>query len=52
MASVMVTPTPTAGPLKAAITGFEAPKMRRVSRPPPSRWTPRSGGRVLARGRR
>ena len=35
--SVMVMPTPTAGPLIAAITGFFDSKMRSVSRPPPSR---------------
>ena len=42
--SVMVTPTPTAGPLMAAITGFFDSKMRSVSRPPPSRWASRSDG--------
>ena len=31
-------PTPTAGPLIAAITGLVHWKMRRVSRPPSSRW--------------
>ena len=40
MASCMVAPTPTAAPFTAAITGFRLSKMRRVSRPPPSRWTP------------
>jgi hypothetical protein len=35
--SVMVTPTPTAGPLMAAITGFFDSKMRSVTSPPPSR---------------
>ena len=39
MASCMVTPTPTAGPLQAAITGFRLSKMRKVRRPPPSRTT-------------
>jgi len=34
---VMVTPTPTAGPLIAAMTGFFASKMRSATRPPPSR---------------
>ena len=33
MGSVMVTPTPTAGPLMAAITGFRDSKMRSVTRP-------------------
>ena len=33
----MVTPTPTAGPLTAAITGLSDLKMRSVSSPPPSR---------------
>jgi hypothetical protein len=36
MASVIVRPTPTAGPLIAAITGLCESKMRRVTRPPPS----------------
>ena len=40
MASCMVTPTPTAAPFTAAITGLRLSKMRRVRRPPPSRWTP------------
>ena len=44
--SVMVMPTPTAGPLMAAITGFSDSKMRSVSRPPPSRGTPDVGSRV------
>ena len=35
--SVIVMPTPTAGPLMAAITGFFDSKMRSVTRPPPSR---------------
>ena len=34
---VMVTPTPTAGPLMAAITGFSDRKMRSEMRPPSSR---------------
>ena len=43
--SVIVTPTPTAGPLMAAITGLVLSKMRSVTRPPPSRWTaPPSAG--------
>ena len=36
---VIVTPTPTAGPLIAAITGFFDSKIRSVTRPPPSRGT-------------
>ena len=39
IASCMVTPTPTAAPLQAEITGFRLSKIRRVSRPPPSRGT-------------
>ena len=35
--SVMVTPTPTAAPLIAAITGFLSLKISSVSSPPPSR---------------
>jgi hypothetical protein len=35
--SSMVAPTPTAGPLMAAITGFIDSKMRSDTRPPPSR---------------
>ena len=38
--SVIVTPTPTAGPLMAAITGFRLLKIRRLTSPPPSRGTP------------
>ena len=38
---VMVTPTPTAGPLTAAMTGFFDSKMRSETRPPPSRWSSR-----------
>jgi hypothetical protein len=34
----MVTPTPTAGPLNAAITGFRLSKIRSDTSPPPSRW--------------
>ena len=37
IASVMVTPMPTAGPLIAAITGFLQSYSRSVSSPPPSR---------------
>jgi hypothetical protein len=37
IASCIVTPTPTAGPFTAAITGFRHSKIRSVSRPPPSR---------------
>ena len=40
IASVIVTPMPTAGPFTAAITGFLLSKMRSVSRPPPSRFRP------------
>ncbi len=42
MARVMVAPTPTVGPLIAAITGFRQRKIRRVSRPPLSRAPSRS----------
>ena len=35
--SSIVAPMPTAGPLMAAITGFRQLKMRKVTRPPPSR---------------
>ena len=35
--SSMVAPMPTAGPLTAAITGLRQAKMRKASRPPPSR---------------
>ena len=35
--SVMDKPTPTAGPLMAAITGFSERKIRSTSRPPRSR---------------
>ena len=44
--SVIVTPTPTAGPLIAAITGFVDSKMRSDDAPPPSRGRPRR--RVVA----
>ena len=37
IASSMVTPMPTAGPLIAAITGFRHLKIRNVTWPPPSR---------------
>ena len=40
--SVIVTPTPTAAPLKAPITGFLDSKMRNDTMPPPSRGTPAS----------
>lgn len=36
MASVIVSPTPTADPLIAPMTGFGLAKIRRVSSPPPS----------------
>ena len=39
--SVIVMPTPTAGPLIAAITGLCDSKMRSVTCPPPSRGTRR-----------
>src|SRR5579859_3389416 len=38
--SVIVIPTPTAGPLMAAITGFKQAATRRLTLPPPSRGTP------------
>ncbi len=38
--SVIVTPTPTAAPLIAPITGLVHSKIRSVTRPPPSRGTP------------
>ena len=44
--SVIVTPTPTAGPLIAAITGFRLSKIRSDTRPPPSRGTPVGPGLV------
>ena len=40
--SVIVTPTPTAGPLIAAITGLVESKIRSVTMPPPSRTIPES----------
>ena len=38
--NVIVIPTPTAGPLIAAMTGLRLLKMRSETRPPPSRGTP------------
>jgi hypothetical protein len=38
--SVMVTPTPTAGPLTAAITGLSISAKRNETRPPPSLGMP------------
>src|SRR6185503_6386377 len=43
MASCMVTPTPTAGPLQAAMVGFRRSNRRSVNSPPPSRWPSRPG---------
>ena len=43
MARVIVMPTPTAGPLMAAMIGFFRSKMRRVSIPPPSRRSSGAG---------
>ena len=40
IASVIVTPMPTAGPFTAAMTGFLLSKIRSVSSPPPSRLSP------------
>ena len=40
--NVIVTPTPTAAPLIAPITGFLQSKIRRLTIPPPSRGTPTS----------
>lgn len=40
--SVIVTPTPTAAPLMAPITGFLHSKIRNDTMPPPSRGTPTS----------
>ena len=40
--NVIVTPTPTAAPLIAPITGFFESKIRSASMPPPSRGTPAS----------
>ena len=42
---VIVIPTPTAGPLMAAITGLVEAKMRSVTMPPPSRGTSPSAWR-------
>src|SRR3954468_981123 len=39
----MVMPTPTAGPLQAAMVGFSESYRRKVNRPPPSRWPSRPG---------
>ena len=41
--SVIVTPTPIAAPLTAAMIGFPSAKMRRVSSPPLSRRRASSG---------
>ena len=46
--SVIVMPTPTAGPLIAAITGLTHSKMRSDTMPPPSRGTPAVGLHVAA----
>ena len=46
--SVIVTPTPTAAPFTAAITGFFDSKIRRDTRPPPSRGIPSLAGRLAA----
>ena len=40
MGRVIVTPTPTAGPLITPITGFLLLKIRKETNPPPSRGTP------------
>ena len=40
MGRVIVTPTPTAAPLMAPITGLSDSKMRSATVPPPSRGTP------------
>ena len=40
MGKVIVTPTPTAAPLIAPITGFLLSKIRNDTKPPPSRMTP------------
>jgi hypothetical protein len=42
---VIVIPTPTAGPLIAAMTGFSESKTRSVNWPPPSRGTSPSASR-------
>ena len=44
--SVIVAPTPTDGPLIAAMTGLVSRKIRSVTRPPSSRWRP-SGSRSM-----
>ena len=44
--SVIVIPTPTAGPLMAAITGFSDAKIRSDTSPPLSRGTASVGLRV------
>ena len=46
--SVIVTPTPTAAPLIAAMTGLVQSKIRSDTRPPPSRVTPGTVGRLVA----
>ena len=46
--SVIVAPTPTAGPLIAAITGFVDSKIRSVSSPPLSRLAPATLSRLRA----
>ena len=46
--SVIVTPTPTAAPLIAPMTGLVQSKMRRLTMPPPSRGTPGGGLDVAA----
>ena len=50
--SVIVTPTPTAGPLIAAMTGLVHSKIRSDTRPPPSRGTPAGVGDVARPARR
>jgi hypothetical protein len=49
--SVIVAPTPTAGPLMAAITGFVHSNTRSTKRPPPSRGTSSSAPVVRPRFR-
>ena len=46
MGRVIVAPTPTAGPLIAAITGFFDANTRSVNWPPPSRGTSSSTPRA------
>ncbi len=48
--SVIVTPTPTAAPLIAAITGFLHSKMRSVTRPPPSRCSLAASSAAVVEG--